>query len=201
MKIALLVFPILAGCSSTQFVSTDIVTMADQVQQVKDLRDRDDDGVIEARERCDRTLVGAIVDNDGCPSSESSKMTQRLDVKFANNSDILLPGSTVSIKKLADFLKAYPKAEIIVEGHASKVGDPAKNLILSENRAKRVANTLTQVFGIDADRVGAVGFGDTQPLVSGDSESAHSKNRRVMAAVSGESINVVMRWTIFTDEQ
>ncbi len=60
---------VLAGCSN------NIVSM-DNNQQVNDLRDLDHDGVIEAREQCAKSAVGAEVDNNGC-GSQSEYIVRR----------------------------------------------------------------------------------------------------------------------------
>ncbi|NGN99429.1 OmpA family protein [Grimontia sp. S25] len=191
--LAILAVLLLAGCSSK-----DIVTMQDESPQVNDLRDLDYDGVIKAREKCDETLRGAAVDNDGCPRDKTVKQSFRLNVTFPNDSSDLRPSNYAKLEQLADFLNDQKNATVTIEGHASKVGNPAYNLTLSQRRADAVAKALVNDFGIDASRVDAIGYGDTVPLIDEDSEYAHDVNRRVMATLSGSYSTTDMRWTIFT---
>ncbi|MDD1783926.1 OmpA family protein [Enterovibrio sp. ZSDZ35] len=191
--IAILSVLLLAGCSSQ-----DIVTMQETSPQLNDLRDLDYDGVIKAREKCDETLVGAAVDNDGCPKDKTVKQSFRLNVTFPNDSSDLRPSNYAKLEQLADFLNDQKEASVVIEGHASKVGNPDYNLTLSQQRADAVAQALINDFGIAPSRVEAIGFGDTEPLINEDSDYAHDVNRRVMATLSGNYSTTDMRWTIFT---
>ncbi|WP_325893776.1 OmpA family protein [Grimontia sp. NTOU-MAR1] len=195
MKKLLIALPmlVLAGCSSQE-----VITMQDSSVQVNDLRDLDYDGVIEAREQCSETLSGASVNNDGCPRDKTVQQSFRLDVKFANDSSDLRPSNYAKLEQLAAFLSDQTDANVTIEGHASKVGNPQYNLALSQRRADAVAKALIEDFGIPASRVEAIGFGDTVLLLDEDSEYAHETNRRVMATLSGSYSTTDMRWHIFT---
>nr|WP_269808490.1 OmpA family protein [Enterovibrio nigricans] len=122
---------LLAGCASQE-----VYTMQATSSQVHDLRDLDYDGVIEAREMCDDTILGASVDNDGCPNAKTVKQSFRIDVKFPNNSSELLPRHYSSLEQLAAFLDDQDGATVIIEGHASKTGNAGHNLMLSKDRAQ-----------------------------------------------------------------
>lgn len=71
---------------------------------------------------------------------------------------------------------------ISVEGHANVIpvsGRYATNWELSSDRATQVLRHLVEVDGMPGNRIMAVGFGDTRPLVAGDSPEALAANRRV----------------------
>jgi outer membrane protein OmpA-like peptidoglycan-associated protein len=76
------------------------------------------------------------------------------------------------------YLKANSLYKIEIAGHTDDVGDEQNNLSLSERRAKTVANYLIQK-GIPKDRIVAVGYGESLPVVPNISESDRAKNRRV----------------------
>ncbi|CZF84842.1 Outer membrane porin F precursor [Grimontia celer] len=191
--LTILAILLMAGCSSK-----DIVTMQNTSPQVNDLSDLDYDGVIKAREKCEETLHGAAVDNDGCPKDKTVKQSFRLNITFPNDSSELRPSNYAKLEQLADFLGDQKEAAVTIEGHASKVGSPAYNLALSQRRADAVAKALINDFNIDPSRVEAIGYGDTEPMIDEDSEYAHDVNRRVMATLSGSYSTTDMRWTIFT---
>lgn len=72
--------------------------------------------------------------------------------------------------------------QISVEGHANVIpvsGRYATNWELSADRATRVLRHLVEQDGMPGGRIMAVGFGDTRPLVAGDSPDALMQNRRV----------------------
>lgn len=64
-----------------------------------------------------------------------------------------------------------------IAGHTDAVGSDGYNQKLSEQRAKAVLDYLVTAFGIDATRVDAVGYGESQLLDSDDPEG--DINRRV----------------------
>jgi chemotaxis protein MotB len=71
---------------------------------------------------------------------------------------------------------------ISVEGHANVIpvsGRYPTNWELSADRATQVLRHLVEVDGMPGGRIMAVGFGDTRPLVAGDSPEALAANRRV----------------------
>jgi outer membrane protein OmpA-like peptidoglycan-associated protein len=86
----------------------------------------------------------------------------------------LLPESSPALNQLAAELKARPTLKLRVLGHADRVGEPEKNLVLSEQRAEAVKNYLVKA-GIAAERISTVGYGDTRPLYP----SPDVRNRRV----------------------
>jgi OOP family OmpA-OmpF porin len=72
-----------------------------------------------------------------------------------------------------------------IEGHTDSVGDAAVNQALSERRAAAVREHLTRVYGVDAARLVAVGFGSSQLLVSTPPQVAEARNRRVQVVNIG----------------
>jgi outer membrane protein OmpA-like peptidoglycan-associated protein len=66
-----------------------------------------------------------------------------------------------------------------IEGHADTVGVAAANLALSQRRAESVVATLTERYGIAADRLSAVGVGSGQLVVPTPDQTAEPRNRVV----------------------
>lgn len=99
------------------------------------------------------------------------------DILFATNSSVLTERSKFIIKGFGRFLAENPTITILIEGHTDNVGDDAKNLKLSDDRAQVVKNYLISL-GIDQKRLKAKGYGATRPKVVNDSESNRALNRR-----------------------
>ena len=89
----------------------------------------------------------------------------------------LLPEALPALNRLAEALKARPALKLRVAGHTDKLGEPEKNLALSEQRAEAVKAYLVQT-GVSAERLSSVGYGDAQPLYP----SPDARNRRVEVA-------------------
>lgn len=100
------------------------------------------------------------------------------NVLFVKSKSTMLPESEPELDRLAGFLLRNPKYRLSIAGHTDHVGDPGKNLTLSEERAQTVAVYLTKK-GVVAQRITAKGYGDTRPLVRDAAGQPNAKNRRV----------------------
>lgn len=100
-------------------------------------------------------------------------------ILFALNRADLLPESETAIATVAQVLQDNPGWRIRVEGHADKRGGECYNLTLSRRRAEAVQDDLVKKFGIAADRLAAIGFGEMLPLSDEETEVAYAANRRV----------------------
>ncbi|GAA5644469.1 OmpA family protein [Vibrio proteolyticus] len=165
--------------------------------QVADLHDLDSDGVINARDLCMSTPIGAEVDNDGCETYLNEEERYQLKILFANDSANINQAFKLAINELVTFLKKYPTTSIEIQGYASKVGRADYNLDLSRRRANNVRNQLITK-GISRDRLTIVGFGDTHLAEMGLDDVSHALNRRVTATIVGYKGMVKDEWTIFT---
>jgi OOP family OmpA-OmpF porin len=181
--------------------NTGVVVMEAPVEQLKNLQDFDRDGVIEAREKCADTVLGASIDNYGCGTQTSNDELQKLDIQFANDSYIIPSSAYAEIKELASFITANPELKVIIEGHTSQVGNREHNKTLSQQRAQAVVSMLSEDFNIAAERLDPIGYGFERPAETGDSEEAHAANRRIAAELSHTTQTDDMKWTIYTVDQ
>ncbi|QIZ78022.1 OmpA family protein [Ferrimonas lipolytica] len=185
-------FSLLSGCASEPLVDWENTT------QQHDLQDHDHDGVISARENCIDTLTGANVDNVGCGAVDQFTARRNLKVLFPNDSNEINSRYYPEIESVAEFLQQYPGSIVTIEGHSSKVGSANYNLQLSQRRANAVRQVLITQFGIDAERVTAVGYGFDRPIDTNDDALAHSRNRRVVAEMATKESTAAMRWTVWS---
>ncbi|RPH68865.1 MAG: DUF4398 domain-containing protein [Myxococcaceae bacterium] len=98
-------------------------------------------------------------------------------VLFESGKSELLPGSQDRLSRVAAFLKNSPRP-VVIEGYTDSRGSSSKNQSLSEKRAQAVSDYLTSQ-GVTADRIRAVGKGESSPVASNASSSGRSQNRRV----------------------
>ena len=82
--------------------------------------------------------------------------------------------------------------EILVEGHTDdqKIHNMYfdSNWELSTARATSVTRLLIEKYGIPSGHIGAVGYGDTRPVVPNTSPENRAKNRRVVFFIKSGSI-------------
>lgn len=83
------------------------------------------------------------------------------------------------LNRIINFLREYPDLSILISGHTDNIGTHEYNMRLSKRRADAVMQYLIQG-GVDENRLEAIGFGKTRPLVSNDDEvDGRELNRRV----------------------
>lgn len=91
-------------------------------------------------------------------------------VRFMINSAKIMPTEEVNVYNMAEWLKANPEEKVMVVGYADKdTGTAEYNLKLSQRRAEAVAKSLTDDYGIAADRLTVKYDGsDVQPYSTND---------------------------------
>jgi outer membrane protein OmpA-like peptidoglycan-associated protein len=72
-----------------------------------------------------------------------------------------------------------PKMKVQIEGHTDSKGSVEYNQGLSERRANAIKSALVKMTMVDAGRLNAVGFGESKPIATNDTEAGRAKNRRV----------------------
>jgi OmpA-OmpF porin, OOP family len=170
-----MVFPY--GQKTKEVVRTEVreVEVVREVVREKPQADSDGDGVVDGVDRCPNTLRGAQVDQYGC----AIKQVVTLEgVHFEYDSARLTPDSMAILDKVAETLQGQPSMEVEIAGHCSNEGSDAYNQRLSEQRADSVRRYLVNR-GIASHRLRAVGYGESRPVASNETESGRAKNRRV----------------------
>ncbi len=119
------------------------------------------------------------------------------DVFFAQGS-AQLTATAMQVLDLAAPTLVGLKEQISIEGHANTVpisGRYATNWELSSDRATQVLRHLVESDGMPGDRIQAVGYGDTRPLVQGTDDAAMTANRRVdmvILSVAPEAVRALL---------
>ncbi len=133
-------------------------------------QDSDYDGVIDDRDYCPKTPVGAKVDEKGC---------WRLgDIYFDTDTSKVKPQYFTLLDEVLSVMKKNPELKLVLKGHTDSRGTAAYNKALSERRAKTVRDYLVEK-GIDQDRLCPIGYGLTMPKSSNLAEEGRALNRRV----------------------
>jgi outer membrane protein OmpA-like peptidoglycan-associated protein len=85
--------------------------------------------------------------------------------------------SKSELDKLVILLNENPTMKIQINGHTDNVGNPETNQNLSLNRATSVMNYVIKN-GIEAIRLTAKGFGESQPIDTNETAEGRKNNRR-----------------------
>lgn len=111
------------------------------------------------------------------------------DILFDTGKSDLKPIARANVTDLANIMKKYPENVLTIKGYTDSTGSNKVNLPLSEDRAKAVKNQLI-ASGVPANTVTSVGMGSSNPVDSGTSAAALSKNRRVEIEITVDESKV-----------
>ena len=107
------------------------------------------------------------------------------DILFATNSFEINDTIKTVLDEFIIYLKENPRLNVVLQGHTDNVGNPADNMILSENRAKTVSDYLASNL-INKSRLSYKGYGETKPIASNEKEEGRAKNRRTVFVVTSK---------------
>ena len=138
--------------------------------------DNDGDGVVDSKDACPGTPAGVKVDSQGCEIK--AKAISLSGILFHTDSDELRSQSIAVLNATADTLNANPGVKVEIAGHTDSQGEAAYNQGLSQRRANAVRSYLTSR-GVDASRLSAAGYGETQPVADNSTSEGRAQNRRV----------------------
>ncbi len=141
--------------------------------------DRDGDGVADA----DDTCVDVPGRDHGCPTAEhgitvtQDRIATGDRILFATGSARIEADSTPTLDALANLLRNNPDiTEVLIEGHADRVGDPDKNFVLSTARSLAVRKALVER-QVEESRLRVDAHGSDAPRRATDAGAP--ENRRV----------------------
>jgi outer membrane protein OmpA-like peptidoglycan-associated protein len=100
------------------------------------------------------------------------------NIFFASGSTRLDDKSIPLLENLYDIVDRCPGFRLEIAGHTDSIGSDAQNQAISERRAASVRAWLMEK-GIPTDRLSAVGYGESQPIVSNDTAENRARNRRI----------------------
>lgn len=94
----------------------------------------------------------------------------------------LKPESFPELNRLTRLMKENPGITIEIGGHTDDKGSDEYNVELSDGRANSVMNYLLEQ-GIDADRMIAKGYGESEPISTNYTDEGRAENRRVVFTI------------------
>jgi OOP family OmpA-OmpF porin len=143
-----------------------------------------------------RTETLAVLDSLGlpvqdglriAPSSFESELNAVVDtatILFASGSADISAEGRAALDAIASVLAADQRPALTVAGHTDDVGSIEDNQVLSEARARSVIEHLV-ANGVQRGRLNPIGFGESRPVASNESEEGRAANRRIEFIVEG----------------
>ncbi|SKA74514.1 Outer membrane protein OmpA [Thiothrix eikelboomii] len=125
--------------------------------------------------------VALTTEQQSCQDQINTVMTGK-EVLFETNQARI---KQASLSLLNDIAKIVNQCKVVladklirVGGHTDNIGEDAYNQNLSQERADAVKAYLNQQ-GLDLGLLQGIGYGETQPLASNDTEQGRAQNRRI----------------------
>jgi len=132
--------------------------------------------------KCTATDSYDVAGSGSAPVSVAAATTRKTIVLRGINFDFdkatIKPEFEGVLDAGVEVLKENPGVRVQVAGYTDSVGTDEYNQALSERRAKAVSGYLSS-HGIEASRLSAVGFGETNPVADNKTADGRSQNRRV----------------------
>jgi outer membrane protein OmpA-like peptidoglycan-associated protein len=174
-------------------------TLADREEEIRRLQARSDSldlelarlGEREAtvsaelreRERREQTLreVQALFDDQEAEIILGvEQVTIRLiGLTFDSGSHKIRPEDYSLLTKVQQAIRSFSESRITVEGHTDSQGNDEFNQALSARRAIAVREYVLANMAISADRIRAVGYGESRPIARNDTAAGRAQNRRI----------------------
>ena len=98
-------------------------------------------------------------------------------IYFQTGTHTLVNASKQSLDVIAQYLKAT-EGNYEIQGHTDDVGSDANNMSLSQRRAQTVLDYLVGK-GVPANRLKAVGYGESKPKFDNKTVDGRAQNRRI----------------------
>ncbi|MDF1544711.1 MAG: OmpA family protein [bacterium] len=140
--------------------------------------DSDADGIPDGLDDCPHTLVGVDVDKFGCIDLGMLAKPMVLYIDYVSGSFEIDHATKGKLDRLSRLLNFVEDVRLEISGYTDNIGTTVANKELSLKRARRVRDYLMNL-GIAAERMEALGRGESNFLASNDTAAGRAKNRRV----------------------
>ncbi len=139
------------------------------------------------QERRLREVQAVFSPDEGEALLGENRLILRLNgLTFASGSAEIRPDNFSILTKVQRVIREFPESGITVEGHTDSQGNEAMNQDLSRRRAIAVREYLLSNMAISADRISAVGYGESRPVAPNVTERGRTQNRRIDVTLSLE---------------
>lgn len=173
--------------NAAQIALNDAKAMQAKIEQDKAQELQSIKALTEAEKRRQKALVAKFSFIQALYKANEAEVYRQMDNVLIRAHGFAFPSGQSEIdaknfalmNKIIESLAQFPNAKIVVSGHTDNRGNEELNRNLSQERAMKVAEFLTQVGKISADRVEAIGYGKSRPVANNDSEEGRASNRRV----------------------
>jgi len=153
------------------------------------IEDESDDDYLMVVKRENSSFTSRLLDPDEMDSDQPTEINVTVqpietgqavklhDIYFDFASAEIQKKSYIVLENFVDFLIDNPNLTFEIHGHTDDVGNDKSNLALSKKRAKTIYDYLLNN-GISDERMNYIGFGETRPIATNETETGRAQNRR-----------------------
>ena len=110
---------------------------------------------------------------------KDSIILRMIGLSFDLGSADLKPEHQALLNNLRVAINEFPESSVVVEGHTDAFGSDTNNLALSQRRAESVQEYLLQNTPISPGNLTALGYGESRPVATNETEEGRRRNRRI----------------------
>ena len=159
----------LSSGATVEYIGTANATV---IQSEELNRDKVAEGIKEELEK------KGVEDTD-VRSDEEGVTISLENIQFLPDSAVLRNSEKKKIVEIADILKKYRDRDLLITGHTALAGTTRGRQLLSEERAKAVADYLLGLGVTSEKQIIVRGFGARKPVADNSTEEGMRRNRRV----------------------
>lgn len=112
---------------------------------------------------------------------------RQFTVLFDFDSTNITSNTASELGLMADFIKTRrTNNNIVLEGHTDSKGSDVYNNKLSQARADTAKTILVNKYGVDGMKLTPMGYGESNPVDTNNTDQGRQNNRRVVATVVSE---------------
>ena len=129
-------------------------------------------------------VVARFAVNEHAPDPEADSVSFEKPVLFETGRAAIAPEFWPVLDLCTAFLQSRPDVMMVVDGHTDNVGSVEFNLALARSRAEAVIDYFV-ASGLEPERFTAVTHGESEALVSNESDAGRITDRRIDLSLIG----------------
>jgi len=119
----------------------------------------------------------------GLPSPPRTFEKITMHLYFEDDKAVIHENDYKRLDSIIDLIESYPGSSIVIEGYTDNQGTKEANHALSHRRTDAVKNYMVSKGSIDESRIQTIGYGESRPIASNNTQIGREQNRRVVILI------------------
>jgi outer membrane protein OmpA-like peptidoglycan-associated protein len=105
-------------------------------------------------------------------------------MQFPVGQAVIMPESYELLSKVQQAIRSFDEPDVTIEGHTDSTGSAEVNAQLSQERANAVREYLIANNTLPGNRILAIGYGPSRPLMANETAEGRAANRRIDVVIA-----------------